>query len=1135
MGGIQLDEESIFDVAIQLECSQGRASYLQQVCGNDLALMERVKSLLEIHYNDQSFLANPPVDMPATLEARTVKERPGDSIGPYKLLQKIGEGGFGVVYMAQQTRPVRRKVALKIIKPGMDTHEVIARFEAERQALAMMDHPNIAKVFDGGETESGRPYFVMELVKGISITQFCDEQRLPTDSRLRLFSTVCSAIQHAHQKGVIHRDIKPANVMVTLHDGQPVPKVIDFGVSKAINQQLTEKTLFTNYGQMVGTPQYMSPEQAEMSGLDVDTRSDIYSLGVLLYELLTGTTPLEAERLRNAGFAEMQRLIKEQDPPKPSTRVSGATDRVTASAMLRGISAQALQRSLRGELDWVVMMALEKDRSRRYETAKGLANDLERYLCNEAVSACPPSRTYALRKAIRRNRVLVFATSAVIVALAIGWFATLSQKRETVLALQDKETARVEAVIARGDAEAARAREAAESSNRQHLIELQSLQLAYEALNSGNTQNARKYLKRVKPIDGSPESIPYRFLSARIRELDPVRIEFSSRIACWMADPLDDFHAVVLESGDIVLVDPQASSPPPPVYTYADDRVFRAIEISPDGQTLLLASSLKETKEHVIEGFRIHRDRERPYVERTDLRVSHGTRIRTVKCVGPTNGVVSVDADGEAQLWDNSTGQIQETLAIGADDSNGISCSTDGKVIVSWRDRQARFYDQHGKSHSFPTPEIGGRITDIAFADESVFATMSYAGLQLWKLTPMGPIAIRTLGKQRGSVVSFSHDRSLVAGYSNDEQAIHVYETTSGDLRTRVPVDIPYDFGAGTQHILVGNQSVTCASGNSLSVYQIPQEGTDFRSTTASWYANFAVAQHKSTVAFPSSEGTIAIWNVVSGRTSYIGDRLRNQRIKGIAIDSLGDRLTVQMARNPSGGRSPGLIGLWNLQSEQLTRRDPTDVERIWCMQFSPVDRNLVVRSGDRTTACLRNLVSGRSQPLTNSLSDGKILSCEFSPETGHLLVVSGNVWTHADATRTPATLWRINDRQIAEKVTEIPVYNTYRAVFSNDEKLIAFISGQATEIQLWDIDRNDFLEPVPVSSGRVISIDFSPNDECLVATSPSGEIKFIDYRAGEELCTFRVQHPLRHVRFLDAADRLIVSSMDDLIFQWAY
>ncbi|MGI9455402.1 MAG: protein kinase domain-containing protein [Aeoliella sp.] len=344
----------------------------------------------------------------------------GTRVGHFKLLQQIGEGGFGVVYMAEQTAPVRRKVALKIIKPGMDTKQVIARFEAERQALALMDHPNIASVLDAGSTDEGRPFFVMELVRGVPITEFCDDNGLATNERLELFITICNAIQHAHQKGVIHRDIKPSNVMVTLHDGVPVPKVIDFGVAKATQQQLTERTMFTAYGEMIGTPQYMSPEQAEMSGLDIDTRSDIFSLGVLLYELLTGSPPLDSERLRSAGYAEVQRMIREEEPHKPSTRISTLGQATAKVASHRGTDAKKLAALLRGDLDWIVMRALEKNRNRRYETANGLALDVRRHLSNEPVVARPPSAMYRLSKLARRNKAAVAAMAGIIGALAAG-------------------------------------------------------------------------------------------------------------------------------------------------------------------------------------------------------------------------------------------------------------------------------------------------------------------------------------------------------------------------------------------------------------------------------------------------------------------------------------------------------------------------------------------------------------------------------------------------------------------------------------------------------------------------------------------------------------------------------------------
>lgn len=443
MSDHQLDEEKIFHVARGIESEEVRSTYLAQICAGDQALRDRVDALLKANEQQQALL-NSNIGFESTFEFTGVTEAPGEQIGRYKLLQKIGEGGFGVVYLAEQSRPVRRKVALKVIKPGMDTHSVVARFEAERQALALMDHANIAKVLDGGATESGRPYFVMELVKGVPITDFCDENKFTLRQRLQLFTDVCRAIQHAHQKGIIHRDIKPSNVLVTLHDGKPVPKVIDFGVAKAVSQQLTEKTLFTAHGQMIGTPQYMSPEQAEMSGLDVDTRSDIYSLGILLYELLTGVTPLDPEQIRSTAFAELQRLIREDEPLQPSRRYSTLGDQSASIATQRKTDPQKLGTILRGELDWIVMKTLDKDRNRRYETPDALAKDVENYLSGDTVNACPPSTVYRIQKFVRRYKSLLLTSTAITLLLLVSTVVSTTQYFKAVQAQRESEIKRRE-------------------------------------------------------------------------------------------------------------------------------------------------------------------------------------------------------------------------------------------------------------------------------------------------------------------------------------------------------------------------------------------------------------------------------------------------------------------------------------------------------------------------------------------------------------------------------------------------------------------------------------------------------------------------------------------------------------------
>src|SRR5262245_16387102 len=462
--------ESLFAAAVELP-PDPRAAFLDRECTGDQGLRQQLDALLKAHDRANHLLDQPlrkPADLAAT--SATSSDLVGTIIaGRYKLLEEIGEGGMGTVWVAEQTEPVRRKVALKRIKAGMDSKAVLARFEAERQALALMDHPNIAKVLDGGVTETGRPFFVMEYVKGVPITEYCDSVKLNISQRLELFVQVCSAVQHAHQKGIIHRDLKPSNILVAPYDDQPVPKVIDFGLAKALHQRLTERTLHTAHETVIGTPLYMSPEQAQLNNLDVDTRSDIYSLGVLLYELLTGTTPLEKGRFKEAAWDEIRRIIREEEPPRPSTRLS-SNGTLPSLAACRQTEPVRLTQQVRGELDWIVMKCLEKDRTRRYESASGLARDLSRYLSDEPVEACPPSAFYRLKKSPRRNRVAFTSGALIAAALLIGLIAstTLSiiasrqrdvaelATRQAELATRQTDAARREAEGQRDQAEKAR-------------------------------------------------------------------------------------------------------------------------------------------------------------------------------------------------------------------------------------------------------------------------------------------------------------------------------------------------------------------------------------------------------------------------------------------------------------------------------------------------------------------------------------------------------------------------------------------------------------------------------------------------------------------------------------------------------
>jgi len=697
--------KSIFLTALDVAPDQ-RSAYVDDACGDDGVLRARVGELLKAHDKLGPLPSRVSAAVVPGIDA-TVSLRLGQQIGPYRLVEVIGEGGMGVVYLAEEREPIRRQVALKIIKPGTDSRQIIARFEAERQALAMMNHPNIAKVYDAGAIEGTRPYFVMELVRGLPITEYCDQNNLPTRARLELFILICQAVQHAHQKGIIHRDIKPSNILVMPQDGQPIPKIIDFGIAKATRQPFTADTIHTGFGQMIGTPLYMSPEQAEHGSLDIDTRSDIYSLGVLLYELLTGTTPFDKQRLKRAGFDELPRIIREEDPPRPSVRVT-TLDAALGSTISRhrGVEQRQLRKVIEGDLDWIVMKALEKDRTRRYETSSAFSMDVERYLRDEPVEAHAPSTHYRLRKFVRRNRTQVVAATAVALALLFtvvfsAILVAVAFRRERALYEQSQ-----------------RSQQAAERS------ELQARQMAYasdimlasRAWRDGDLRQFVDLLQRQRPRSGQLDlrGFEWRYLW-HLPHVNSYEIEDQDGavyFGCVSADGRR--FATTSATGTLCIHDLTTFAVCRSIETGQDE--VNGAAFAPDGHTLASVGD---------DGT----------VKIWDL--SDGHEIRTIaahpgeayQAVFTPDGqtLATCGDDPVIRLWDPQSGKLLGELVGHERAVEAIAISPDGRILGSASsDRTARLWDIAAQSSSSRTTKITckilsghrNRLSSIAFSPD---------------------------------------------------------------------------------------------------------------------------------------------------------------------------------------------------------------------------------------------------------------------------------------------------------------------------------------------------------------------------------------------------------------------------------